>query len=267
MLSSIKSRRASVQSQCPRLSRGLSRRRNQPLPRLRPDPLADRPAVGRMRVLLDRASAQGSGDRGPAPAPVFWSGSPPELRRAQRRLTISKFRFRLHARGCMLGRMKSLVILRRSCSLRPPRRRSPGASNFTLVNGTGAGSRSSRSAARALRTGSRLAPRRRTARGVTMTFKDPDCAFDHPRECRAASPVTWAGVNLCDVKSVTSEARSVGRRLGRLRPIACGAARRAHRDRSPPPARGLRPNRATCRRQGTRRRCTPAPGSSRPQPG
>ena len=35
-----------------------------------------------------------------------------------------------------------------------------------------------------------------------MTFSDPDCAFDIRATVSGAGPVTWAGVNLCDVKSV-----------------------------------------------------------------
>jgi len=77
-----------------------------------------------------------------------------------------------------------------------------GASNFTLVNGTGAamaelsirraGSQDWKSL------GSAPAPGARTA----VQFSDPDCAFDIRAKVGAAA-VTWAGVNLCDVKSVT----------------------------------------------------------------
>lgn len=35
-----------------------------------------------------------------------------------------------------------------------------------------------------------------------VTFADPDCAFDLQATV-AGNAVTWAGVNLCDVKSVT----------------------------------------------------------------
>jgi hypothetical protein len=38
------------------------------------------------------------------------------------------------------------------------------------------------------------------ARGAVQ-FSDPDCAFDL-RANVGGSPVTWAGVNLCDVKTV-----------------------------------------------------------------
>ena len=35
-----------------------------------------------------------------------------------------------------------------------------------------------------------------------IDFADPDCAFDLRASVPGAGPVTWAGVNLCDVKSV-----------------------------------------------------------------
>lgn len=73
-----------------------------------------------------------------------------------------------------------------------------GASNFTLVNGTdGAlGALSIRRAGTQEWKALGSAPAA-GARG-SINFNDPDCAFD----IRAGS-VTWAGVNLCDVKSVT----------------------------------------------------------------
>lgn len=78
----------------------------------------------------------------------------------------------------------------------------PGASNFTLVNGTPGpiGNVSIRRAGtndwKPLGTSPAAG-----ARG-TVVFKDPDCAFDIRADV-AGKPVTWAGVNLCDVKSVT----------------------------------------------------------------
>ncbi len=78
-----------------------------------------------------------------------------------------------------------------------------GASNFTLVNGTGgalgelsirrAGTRDWKPLGAAPAAG---------ARGA-IKFSDPDCAFDIRATSRRLGPVTWAGVNLCDVKSVT----------------------------------------------------------------
>jgi len=78
----------------------------------------------------------------------------------------------------------------------------PGASGFALVNGT-SGPFAEMSIRRAGTNdwkplASSPAPGART----DVQFKDPDCAFDI-RAKVAGSPVTWAGVNLCDVKSVT----------------------------------------------------------------
>jgi hypothetical protein len=36
-----------------------------------------------------------------------------------------------------------------------------------------------------------------------VSFSDPDCAFDIRANVAGHGPVTWAGINLCDVKSVT----------------------------------------------------------------
>ena len=38
---------------------------------------------------------------------------------------------------------------------------------------------------------------------MQVKFADPDCAFDIQAKVPGAGPVTWAGVNLCAVKSVT----------------------------------------------------------------
>ena len=76
------------------------------------------------------------------------------------------------------------------------------ASAFVLVNGTGAdvgevqirrsGTQDWRKLANAPSAG---------ARG-SIDFRDPDCAFDLQAAVPGVGPVTWAGVNLCDVKSV-----------------------------------------------------------------
>ena len=78
-----------------------------------------------------------------------------------------------------------------------------GASTFTLVNGTG-GALAQLSIRRAgtqdwKPLGSAPSPGGRTS----VSFSDPDCAFDIRANLPGAGPVTWAGVNLCDVKSVT----------------------------------------------------------------
>jgi hypothetical protein len=78
-----------------------------------------------------------------------------------------------------------------------------GASNFTLVNGTGGGisevtiRRAGTNDWKPL--GASPAP---GARGP-VSFSDPDCAFDIRATVAGSGPVTWAGINLCDVKSVT----------------------------------------------------------------
>ena len=78
-----------------------------------------------------------------------------------------------------------------------------GASNFVLVNGTNVPiaeltiARSGTTDWKPL--ASAAAPNAREA----VNFKDPDCAFDIRAKVAGSAPVTWAGVNLCDVKSVT----------------------------------------------------------------
>jgi hypothetical protein len=78
-----------------------------------------------------------------------------------------------------------------------------GASNFTLNNGTGAAI--SQVAIR--RAGSSdwkpLSAAPAAGAGGPVQFKDPDCAFDIRAEVAGQGPTTWAGINLCDVKSVT----------------------------------------------------------------
>ncbi len=77
-----------------------------------------------------------------------------------------------------------------------------GASGFTLVNGTKAAlgalqiRRAGTTEWKALGNGPGAGAR------STMTFSDPDCAFDLQANVPGVGAVTWAGVNLCDVKSV-----------------------------------------------------------------
>lgn len=72
-----------------------------------------------------------------------------------------------------------------------------GASNFKLIDGTGTNV-------------SEVAIRRAgtndwkpIAALGQVQFSDPDCAFDIRAKIAGSGPVTWAGINLCDVKSVT----------------------------------------------------------------
>ena len=100
----------------------------------------------------------------------------------------------------MLQRMKRLAFLLIVTSASPA---FAGASNFTLVNGT-SGALSELSIRRAGTSDWKplgAAPAA-GARGAVQ-FSDPDCAFDIRATVPGAGPVTWAGVNLCDVKSVT----------------------------------------------------------------
>jgi hypothetical protein len=102
----------------------------------------------------------------------------------------------------MLGRMRRIVILAVLAASASPAF-AAGASSFMLVNGTGAplaelsirraGTRDWKPLGSAPSAGARSA----------LRFSDPDCAFDIRATVPGAGPVTWAGVNLCDVKSVT----------------------------------------------------------------
>jgi hypothetical protein len=100
----------------------------------------------------------------------------------------------------MLADMTQLVILAALVATSSPV--FAGASNFTLVNGTG-GNLSGLSIRRAGTNDWKplgSAPSA-GARG-SIQFKDPDCAFDLQANVPGKGPVTWSGVNLCDVKSV-----------------------------------------------------------------
>jgi hypothetical protein len=77
-----------------------------------------------------------------------------------------------------------------------------GASNFTLVNGTGGGLAELSIRRAGTQDWKPLGAAPADGARGSVAFKDPDCAFDF-RANVGGSPVTWAGVNLCDVKSVT----------------------------------------------------------------
>ena len=100
----------------------------------------------------------------------------------------------------MILRMKKLIILAALLATSSPV--FAGASNFMLVNGTG-GALSQLSIRRAGTSDWKAlgsAPGA-GARG-NVSFSDPDCAFDLQATVAGRGAVTWAGVNLCDVKSV-----------------------------------------------------------------
>jgi hypothetical protein len=78
-----------------------------------------------------------------------------------------------------------------------------GANSFTLVNKTGA-ALSGLSIRRAeTQEWKPLAAAPAPGARTSIDFKDPDCAFDIRATVAGSGPVTWAGVNLCDVKAVS----------------------------------------------------------------
>lgn len=102
----------------------------------------------------------------------------------------------------MSERMRKLALLLILMTSGSAALAGPGASGFTLVNGT-SGQFAEVSIRRAGTNDWRPLGASPSAGARTdVQFKDPDCAFDI-RAKVAGSAVTWAGVNLCDVKSVT----------------------------------------------------------------
>ena len=78
-----------------------------------------------------------------------------------------------------------------------------GASAFVLVNGTG-GPLSEVSIRRAGADDWKPLGAAPSAGGrAPVQFSDPDCAFDIRATVAGSGMVTWPGVNLCEVKSVT----------------------------------------------------------------
>lgn len=78
-----------------------------------------------------------------------------------------------------------------------------GASNFTLVNGTGA-ALAELSIRRAGTSDWKPLGAAPSAGGRSaINFNDADCAFDIRANVAGAGRMTWADVNLCAVKSVT----------------------------------------------------------------
>lgn len=98
--------------------------------------------------------------------------------------------------------MKRLVLLSLVVASASPAY-AAGASNFTIVNGTG-GSLAQLSIRRAGTEGWKpLGTAPSAGARSSMNFSDPDCAFDIRANVPGAGPVTWAGINLCGAKSVT----------------------------------------------------------------
>jgi len=78
-----------------------------------------------------------------------------------------------------------------------------GASGFTLINGTGAALAKLSIRRSGTQEWTALGPAPSPGARMAMKFTNPDCAFDISADVAGAGPVTWAGVNLCDVRSVT----------------------------------------------------------------
>ena len=77
-----------------------------------------------------------------------------------------------------------------------------GAASFNLINGTSGGL--SDVSIRRAGTNEWKPLGAAPAAGAVgqVQFTDPDCAFDIRANVAGAGPTTWAGVNLCDVRSV-----------------------------------------------------------------
>ena len=101
----------------------------------------------------------------------------------------------------MVAAMKRLVLFAILLTASAPAL--AGASKFTLVNGTGgalAGLSITRSGTQDWKA---IGPAPAAGARTAVDFSNPDCAFDIRADVAGKGPVTWAGVNLCDVKSVT----------------------------------------------------------------
>jgi hypothetical protein len=100
----------------------------------------------------------------------------------------------------MVARMKKLALAALLLISASPAL--AGANNFVLVNGTGA----ALSQLSIRRTGTQdwkpLGNAPAAGARSPVSFSNPDCAFDIRATVAGAGAVTWAGVNLCDVKSV-----------------------------------------------------------------
>jgi hypothetical protein len=102
----------------------------------------------------------------------------------------------------MLARMKRFVLLAALIAGASPAV-AAGASNFTLVNGTTAQLADLSIRRAGTQEWKALGPAPSAGARMQVKFADPDCAFDIQAKVPGAGPVTWAGVNLCAVKSVT----------------------------------------------------------------
>ena len=79
----------------------------------------------------------------------------------------------------------------------------PGAGNFNLVNGTSGGLGNVSISRAGANEWKPLGTSPSAGGSGSVQFKDPDCAFDIRASVGGSGPLTWTGINLCDVKSVT----------------------------------------------------------------
>ena len=99
--------------------------------------------------------------------------------------------------------MKSLLLTVALLASGSPALAAPGASKFTLVNGTNAPLAELSIRRAGTQDWRPLAPASAPAGAkAAVDFKDPDCAFDIQATLQGVGPVVWSGVNLCEVKTV-----------------------------------------------------------------
>jgi len=101
----------------------------------------------------------------------------------------------------MAASMKKLALAALALTVSGPA--FAGASNFTLVNGTGSGLAELSIRREGTQDWKPLGTPPSPGARAPMNFSDPDCAFDIRANVAGAGSVTWADVNLCAVKSVT----------------------------------------------------------------
>jgi hypothetical protein len=102
----------------------------------------------------------------------------------------------------MIARMNKLILAAALAGCASPLLAAPGASGFTLVNRTGAPLQELSIRRAGTNEWKPLGTAPSPGARATIQFKNPDCAFDIRATVPGKGPVTWTGVNLCDVKSV-----------------------------------------------------------------
>ena len=97
--------------------------------------------------------------------------------------------------------MKRVILaLAALCSAAPAL---AGAGNFTLVNQSGAALSDLAIRRHGTAAWSALPNAASQGASTSVTFSDPDCAFDIRAKVAGNGDVVWSGVNLCEVSRVT----------------------------------------------------------------